>query len=87
MLKCDLHVHSRFSRDGESRVEEILKRAEQVGLDAIAITDHDTTEGYHHARLCKSRVLVIPGIEVSTRQGHLIVLGVDTPLPPRREVT
>jgi predicted metal-dependent phosphoesterase TrpH len=86
MLKCDLHVHSNFSRDGESRVEDILRRAEQVGLDAIAITDHDTVEGSLYAQRIRSPVLVIPGIEVSTRQGHIIVLGIDTPLPPRRDV-
>ncbi|MDD1678740.1 MAG: PHP domain-containing protein [Methanomicrobiales archaeon] len=86
MLKCDLHIHSSFSRDGESRVEDILRRAEQVGLDAIAITDHDTVEGSLHARRIRSPVLIIPGIEVSTRQGHIIVLGIDVPLPPRRDV-
>jgi predicted metal-dependent phosphoesterase TrpH len=86
MLKCDLHVHSNFSRDGESRVEDILRRAEQVGLDAIAITDHDTVEGSLYAQRIRSPVLVIPGIEVSTRQGHIIVLGIDTPLPPHRDV-
>ncbi len=86
MLKCDLHVHSNFSRDGESRVEDILRRAEQVGLDAIAITDHDTVEGALYARHVRSSVLVIPGIEVSTRQGHIIVLGIEEPLPARRDV-
>jgi predicted metal-dependent phosphoesterase TrpH len=86
MLKCDLHVHSNYSRDGESRVEDILRRAEQVGLDAIAITDHDTVEGSLYARRIRSPVLVIPGIEVSTRQGHIIVLGIDVPLSPRRDV-
>jgi predicted metal-dependent phosphoesterase TrpH len=86
MLKCDLHVHSSFSRDGESRVEDILRRAEQIGLDAIAITDHDTVEGSRYARQIHSSVLVIPGIEVSTRQGHIIVLGIDVPLAPRRDV-
>ncbi|MDD1671855.1 MAG: PHP domain-containing protein [Methanomicrobiales archaeon] len=86
MLKCDLHVHSNFSRDGESSIDEILQRAEEAGLDAIAITDHDTMEGYRLASSANSRVLVIPGIEVSTRHGHIIVLGIDRPLPPRRDV-
>ena len=45
MLACDLHVHTRFSKDGESSVEDVLARAKAVGLAAVAITDHDTLEG------------------------------------------
>ena len=86
MLRCDLHVHTDASRDGESTVEEILRRAEASGLDAIAITDHDTLDGVARARLLRSRVLVIPGIEISTRQGHLIALGIHQPIPPGLDV-
>jgi len=86
MLTCDLHVHTSYSKDGESSVEEILLQAEEVGLDAIAITDHDTVDGAKKALTIPSSVLVIPGIEVSTRQGHLLVLGVTEVIPSGLDV-
>jgi predicted metal-dependent phosphoesterase TrpH len=82
MLRCDLHVHTSFSRDGESSVEDVLARAASAGLDAIAVTDHDTCAGIEPAERAGSGLVIVPGIEVSTRQGHLIVLGVREPLPP-----
>jgi len=86
MLACDLHVHSNFSKDGESSIEEILKCAEEAGLDAIAITDHDSVDGVKRALACSTTVLVIPGIEVSTKQGHLLVLGVTDLIPAGLDV-
>lgn len=66
-------------------MEEILRRAEQIGLDAIAITDHDTVEGALYAMECDTPVIVIPGTEVSTQQGHLLALGVTEPIPAGRD--
>ena len=81
MLRCDLHVHTSFSKDGESSVEDCLRVAEERGLDAIAICDHDTVEGVVYAETLASPVLVIPGIEVSTHEGHMIALGIREPVP------
>jgi len=86
MLACDLHVHTNYSKDGESSVEEILLQAEAEGLDAIAITDHDSVDGAKKALALGSTVLVIPGIEVSTKQGHLLVLGVTEIIPAGLDV-
>mgnify|MGYP001767378825 CR=1 FL=1 len=86
MLSADLHVHTTCSGDGESRVDEVLDAAVRAGLDVIAITDHDTEEGCRIAGQIQSPVLVIPGIEVSTRQGHLLVLGASGPVPRGRDV-
>ena len=80
LLKCDLHVHTNASRDGESSVEDVLAAAVKAGLDAIAITDHDTTEGSLCALAVQNPgVLIIPGIEVSTRQAK--ALGAVTIVP------
>ena len=86
MLACDLHVHTSFSKDGESSVEEVIRRAELAGLDAIAITDHDTVEGALAARKIPTRLVIIPGIEISTRQGHLIALGITEKIPSGMDV-
>jgi len=82
MLRCDLHVHTDHSSDGESSVWEILRKAENARLDAIAVTDHDTVAGALEALSFDSEVLVIPGIEVSTSDGHLLLLGIKEPVRP-----
>lgn len=86
MLRCDLHIHSNYSHDGESSVEEILHMAEERGLDAIAIADHDTVEGNRYAQTLDSPVLVIPAVEVSTKQGHLLVLGSSEPFDADKDI-
>jgi predicted metal-dependent phosphoesterase TrpH len=78
-LRFDLHVHSSFS-DGRDGVEAILEAAVEKNLDGIAITDHDTIEGTFLAeRIVREReldIMVIPGVEVSTSDGHLLALGI-----------
>lgn len=87
VLKCDLHVHTNASRDGESPVSEVIAAAKAAGLDAIAITDHDTCDGVLEAlKLQESELLIIPGVEVSTKQGHLLVLGTTKVLASNEDV-
>lgn len=85
MLKADLHVHSHHSRDSESTGEEIVEAALRRNLDAVAVTDHDSYAGSREtmeaARDLDSDLLVVPGQEVSTGSGHLLVLGVDEQAP------
>ncbi len=84
MLSVDLHTHSSLSYDGRDPVEDLLARAQTVGLDALAVTDHDELEASLRAtRLAPEYGLVgIPGTEVSSAAGHVLALGVCDPVPP-----
>ena len=42
---ADLHIHTIYSYDGTASVPAVLTRARQMGLDVIAITDHDEIIG------------------------------------------
>ena len=74
-LICDLHVHTNASADGHCPVEKVLETAKASGLDAVAVTDHDTTVSALKALSLESEIIVIPGIEVSTKDGHVLILG------------
>ena len=80
-LTLDLHVHTNYSHDGRASIEEIIESAIAEKLDGIAICDHDTMNGSSAARKYVAAneldLIIIPGIEVSTSEGHLIVLGVE----------
>jgi predicted metal-dependent phosphoesterase TrpH len=85
----DLHCHSWFSGDGVSRPESLIASARRKGLHGFAITDHNTSDAYHYmvdkgfARRDGQPVdgfLVIPGVEISTADGHLLCIGSVMPL-------
>lgn len=82
-LKIDLHIHSKYS-DGAGTPEDILEHARKKGVDGLAITDHNTLEGYFRARELDGDLLVVPGFEVVTEAGHVLVLGLNE-LPPKVE--
>ncbi len=77
-LRFDPHVHTEASRDADGTVHEVLAYAHNRDLDAVAITDHDTTVGARRALAVADHydVTVVPGVEVSTADGHLLGLGV-----------
>lgn len=85
--RADLQIHTDAS-DGMDDARTILDAAQRRGLDVIAITDHDQTRGGHAARDLASRlnhsVEVIVASEVSSRQGHILALWIDEPIPAFR---
>ena len=86
MLSVDPHTHSAASYDGRDDVELLLKQAAIVGLDAIAVTDHDEIEASLEAvdRAPEHDLVAIPGMEVSSADGHVLALGVEELVPPER---
>ncbi len=79
-MKVDMHIHSIYSSDGTLEVKEILKIARKRGLGAIAITDHNEIRGSIEAR--KLNILpVIRGIEISSKEGHILAYGVSCLIP------
>ncbi|MFC5972731.1 PHP-associated domain-containing protein [Halomarina salina] len=87
-VAVDPHVHSAASYDGHDPVDLLLEQAAAVGLDGIVVTDHDTIEAsLRAADIADDYGLVgIPGVEVSTAQGHLLAIGVEDCPPPRRSL-
>jgi len=77
-VPVDMHVHTTAS-DGADKPGEVVARARRLGLEALAVTDHDTLEGIEPAMAAGRlyRVEVVPGIELSTMYGNgeLHVLG------------
>jgi predicted metal-dependent phosphoesterase TrpH len=66
-MHADLHVHSNAS-DGTDPPAEVMRRAAAAGLDAVALTDHDTVAGHAEAaRAVTGALALVPGMELSCR--------------------
>lgn len=83
MLSVELHAHSTLSYDGRDPVELLLEHAAGVGLDAVAVTDHDEIEASLDAvaKAAGYGLVGIPGMEVSSADGHVLALGVRELVP------
>ncbi len=82
-MKIDTHIHSQYSKDSITPLEDIIKYSQKIGLNAIAITDHDEIEGTWAVRkLEHDGLLLIPGEEVSSSKGHIVALGITDYIKP-----
>lgn len=87
---AELHCHTTAS-DGVVTPEALVQAAERLGLDVLAVTDHDTIDGAlrarDHALATGARVEVIVGMEVTTRrQDHIVGLFLERAPPIFRSV-
>ena len=82
---ADLHIHTSYSWDGTSTMSAIMQSAKNKKLNVIAITDHDTIAGHDEARELapKYNMQVIPGIEISTADGHLLAYFINKKIPAK----
>lgn len=81
-LKIDLHVHTCYSHDGITTPKQLIAYSKKRGLDGVAITDHDTIRGA--LKLVNNKeIIIVPGIEVTTQEGHVLAFNVREPIPPK----
>src|SRR5271169_6419858 len=79
-ISADLHVHTTYSQDSLITPKDLIYYAKKRGLNAVAVTDHNQLEGsYKIAK--ETDFLIIPGMEVSSADGHIVALNVNELIP------
>lgn len=97
-LKCDFHTHTKYSIEPktlglfEARARygplELCKKAIERGLNVISITDHDSLKGAElgekllRKNKLTEKLLMIKGEEISTKDGHVIGIGLNEVIKP-----
>jgi predicted metal-dependent phosphoesterase TrpH len=80
-MLIDLHTHTRpLSWDSDLTADELIERSRAAGLDGVVLTDHDFFWDSEQVRALSRRhnFLVLPGVEINTEDGHILVYGIDT---------
>jgi len=89
-MLAELHLHTRYSQgtkiiaEGMNTPGEMVKQAKKLGIGAIAFTDHDSIKANRYAKSLQKKygVVVIPGEEISSRDGHILGLGLNELVKP-----
>jgi predicted metal-dependent phosphoesterase TrpH len=80
MMKFDLHLHtSRYSPDSQIEPFDLVRRAREIGLDGVVITEHDRLwpeEELEQLRQAAPGLVVLGGVEISGRNGDMLCYGV-----------
>ncbi len=80
-MLIDLHTHTYpNSDDSFLSIEELIEESKRVGLDGICLTDHDFFWDEESIRKLSNKhdFLILPGCEVTTEEGHLLVYGLSS---------
>jgi predicted metal-dependent phosphoesterase TrpH len=81
LIKTDLHTHTCYSGDSDTTLEQLAKRCRELGLGAIAITDHGTAEGALELARQTTPFKLIIGEEVESSEGEIIGLFLKESIP------
>ena len=71
LIRVELHVHTRASFDSLVPIDKLIRRVKKLGIDRVAITDHNAIEAAIEAQALAPE-LVIVGEEIETTKGELI---------------
>jgi predicted metal-dependent phosphoesterase TrpH len=80
-IKLDMHTHSEYSPDSRTPLASQLRALKAAGIDVVCATDHNTIEGALRLREMAEGLRVIVGEEISTRDGEIIGLFLEKPIP------
>ena len=83
VIRVGLHLHSRYSPDSITPLEKLVERARELGLERLALTDHDTAEGALELKRREPKLTIV-GEELKTTEGEVIGLFIDRTLEPYR---
>ena len=79
-LKADFHMHTIYSRDCDTAPKKLVNQCKAVGLNCIAVTDHNSIRGALEVRELADFTVII-GEEVKTNQGDIIGLFLEEEIP------
>jgi predicted metal-dependent phosphoesterase TrpH len=86
LIRADLHIHTTYSSDSTIQPRILVERlTAHPFLKVAAVTDHDSVKGIAAIKKLASvypDIMIIPGVEISTPQGDIILLGAEE-LPPK----
>ena len=87
MIRADLHIHTTYSDDSTVTPKALVEKlVAHSSIKVAAVTDHNTVEGHNEIRRLAAAypdILIIPGVEISTPEGDVLILGAEeTPPQP-----
>jgi predicted metal-dependent phosphoesterase TrpH len=89
-VKFDLHMHTTWhSPDSFMEPRALVRRARELGLDGLVITEHDwlwTEDELDEVRAWEPGLVILAGVEVSTEEGHFLSYGVKEPFAVPRGI-